>query len=292
MGIADTTWDDLRVLLALHRHRSFLAAGKALGVSTSTAARRVEALEHALGRTLVHRSRAGTSVEPDAMELVHLAEQLELGLQAAARDRGGALDGTVRLSMGEGWIRPVTRILSDFRRTEPGLHFEVLAESRLVDVAQREADIAIRTARSSSHTLVERQVGHLRFGLYAASSYIERRLRDARLRAGDFTRHDFVGYALPWSKLPQAKWLEDQGAQRFVLRTNSDHATQEAAELGQGICVLADAQARGSALIRIESDVLPAPVPVFLVFHRELRRVPRVRAVLRVLEAGLRQGLA
>ena len=29
-------WDDLRVLLTLHRHGSFLSAGKALGVSTST----------------------------------------------------------------------------------------------------------------------------------------------------------------------------------------------------------------------------------------------------------------
>ena len=71
------TWDDLRVLLALHRHRSFLAAGKALGVSTSTAARRIEALEAALGRPLVHRSSGGTSVEPGALELVTLAEQLE-----------------------------------------------------------------------------------------------------------------------------------------------------------------------------------------------------------------------
>ncbi|HEY6881259.1 MAG TPA: LysR family transcriptional regulator, partial [Polyangiales bacterium] len=42
-------WDDLRVLLALHRHRSLLAAGKALGISTSTAARRIDALQAALG---------------------------------------------------------------------------------------------------------------------------------------------------------------------------------------------------------------------------------------------------
>lgn len=292
MGITDTTWDDLRVLLALHRHRSFLAAGKALGTSTSTIARRVEALERALGRSLVHRTRAGTSVEPDAMELVHLAEQLELGLQAAARDQGDALDGTVRVSMGEGWIRPVTRILSELRLTQPGLHLEVLAESRLVDVAQREADVAIRSARSSSRALVERRLGTLRFGLYAAQSYVERRLRDARLRAGDFARHDFIGFAPASSRLPQAKWLAKQGARRFVFRTNSDHAMEEAAELGQGICVLADAQARGSALVRIGSDDTPPPVPAFLVFHRELRRVPRVRAVLRALEEGLRQGLA
>src|SRR5690349_17468055 len=99
------SWDDLRVLLALHRHRSFLAAGRALGVSTSTAARRIEALEKALGRSLVHRSSAGTSVEPDALELVSLAEELELGLQAVKRDEGdAAVTGTVRLSMSDGFV--------------------------------------------------------------------------------------------------------------------------------------------------------------------------------------------
>jgi len=79
---ATPPWDDLRVLLAVHRQRSFLGAGKALGVSTSTASRRIEALEAALGRPLVHRSSAGTFLEPDALELVSLAEQIELGLRA------------------------------------------------------------------------------------------------------------------------------------------------------------------------------------------------------------------
>src|SRR5580704_13930408 len=75
-------WDDLRVLLALHRQGSFLGAGKAIGISTSTAARRIEALEAGLGRPLVHRTSGGTLLEPDAFPLVNLAEQLELGLHA------------------------------------------------------------------------------------------------------------------------------------------------------------------------------------------------------------------
>src|SRR5688500_1194944 len=107
-------WDDLRVLLALHRERSFLAAGKALGISTSTAARRIDALEAALGRRVVQRTRSGTSIEPDALPLVALAEQLELGLSALRREQAQAeetLSGVVRLSVGEGFVRPVVALL-------------------------------------------------------------------------------------------------------------------------------------------------------------------------------------
>jgi DNA-binding transcriptional LysR family regulator len=148
-------WDDLRVLLALHRHRSFLAAGKALGVSTSTVARRIEALESSVGRQLVHRSSGGTSVEPDALELVTLAEQLELGLDAVRRDEGAeTLSGTVRVSMGEGFVRPVTQALSELRRKHQSLQLEVISEPRPVDLARREADIGIRNARSSSPVVV------------------------------------------------------------------------------------------------------------------------------------------
>jgi DNA-binding transcriptional LysR family regulator len=83
------SWDDLRVLLALHRHGSFLRAGRALGISVSTASRRIDALESALGRVVVRRGSTGTSMEPDAIELVGLAEQLENGLSAVRRDGAG-----------------------------------------------------------------------------------------------------------------------------------------------------------------------------------------------------------
>ncbi|HEY4222156.1 MAG TPA: LysR family transcriptional regulator, partial [Myxococcota bacterium] len=46
------SWDDLRVLLAVQREKSLLAAGRSLGVSTSTVARRLDALEDALGKRL------------------------------------------------------------------------------------------------------------------------------------------------------------------------------------------------------------------------------------------------
>jgi DNA-binding transcriptional LysR family regulator len=302
MGIdAAPTWDDLRVLLAVHRHRSFLAAGKALGVSTSTAARRIEALEGSLNRALVHRSSGGTFVEPDALELVALAEQLELGLRAVRRDEalGGAgspdehaLAGTVRFSMGEGFVRPVTQVLSALRRMHPALHLELISETRLVDLARREADIGIRKGKASSPVLVERSVGRLHFGLYAAQSYVDRRLRGGALKLSDLERHDFVGLEGELAKLPHMRWLTGKGARRFVFRSNSDAALEEAACQGMGICALADAAARSRPeLMRLTFDAELPSSPVYLAFHRELRQVPRVRLVIDALDAALREGL-
>lgn len=294
MDIGTAPWDDLRVLLALHRHRSFLAAGKALGISTSTAARRIDALEAALGRPLVQRSRSGTAVEPDALELVALAEQLELGLQAIRRDETQAdteIAGSVRISAGEGFIRPLSGVLSELRNQHPALRFELVSEARFADLGRREADIGVRKARSSSPTLIERPVGQLTFGLYAAQSYVDRRLRAARLAHSDFPRHDFVGYDGAMQRTPIGRWLAEHGASRFTFRSNSDYALEEAVLRGQGIGLLARAQARSLPLIALSFERALPSLPVFLVFHRELRHVPRYRLVIHSLDAALRRGL-
>lgn len=289
------TWDDLRVLLALHRHRSFLAAGRALGSSTSTAARRIQALESALGRTLVHRSSSGTSVEPDALELVSLAEQIEHGLAAVRRDEstpGSSLAGSVRVSVGDGFVRSMTQVLCEVRRRHPEIHVELVSESRLSNLARREADLGIRTAHSPSSVLVDRSLGALQLGLFASQTYVERRLRGARLHDGDYARHDFIGFEGAQRKLPQEQWLVNRGAIRFPFRSNSDVALLDATQRGQGIAMLAEPAARDlEGLVQIEVDGNPPRIPVFLAFHRELRKVPRIRAVIGAIESAFRARL-
>ncbi|MDC0721283.1 LysR family transcriptional regulator [Nannocystis bainbridge] len=289
MEIDSTTWDDLRVLLAVHRHGSFLAAGRALGTSTSTVARRIEALEAALGGTLVHRSSAGTSIEPDALQLVALAEELEHGLQAVRRDAGGRsskLAGTVRLSVGDGFVRAVTQGLCEFRRKHPETCIELMAESRLADLARREADIGLRTTRTESQVLIERRLGVLHLGLFASQAYVERRLRGARLRPGDYERHDFIGHSQAMPRQRELEeWLVARGAKHFPFRSNSMQAIHEATERGQGIAMMAEVVGRElDNVVRIEIEEPLPSVTVWLVYHRELRQVPRIRAVVAALE--------
>jgi DNA-binding transcriptional LysR family regulator len=287
-------WEDLRVLLAVSRATSFLAAGRALGVSTSTVARRVSVLEEHLGVRLVRRGASGTTVEPGAAALVELAERIEKELAATARDVRAEpenLAGVVRISLGEGFVRFVSGVAAAFRREYPETLFELVAEQRVVDLPKREADIAIRTVKSASHAIVSRKLGELRYGLFAAEEYL-RRSGHARLSWESFPEHDFVIFEGFLERQPEIRWLRERGATRFPFRASTTEGVLEGCIAAQGIAALPTIMADPLPLLRrIPLSEEPPSKPVFLAMHRDMRRVPRVRAFVDVLENAARRVL-
>jgi len=280
-------WDDLRVLLAVHRNRSFLSAGRALGLSTSTTSRRIDALEAALGRKLVSRSRAGTELEPDALHLVRLAEDLEHGLDVARRDATSTA-GTIKVSVPEGAVREAAEALLAFRREHPDTDIELMGENSLADVAKREADIGIRLGKTTSSVLVEKHLVTLRFGLFASADYVRRNLPSPRLKRSDVGRHPFIGLETRWRNLPHERWVTSLGATRFPFRSSSMFGILEAVRQGVGIAALIEQVGRKEGLVRLDIDSAGPTQPMYLVYHRELRKVPRIRAAVAALEAYLR----
>lgn len=287
------SWDDLRILLAVHRDESFLAAGKTLGVAGSTVARRIEAIERSVGRVLVHRGNDGTRLDPDALRLVALAEQLELGLAALSRDgREAEVSGTVRVSLSEGFIRPLVPLLARLHAKHPALGIELISEARIADLARGEADIGIRIVRSASAAIVSKLLGRASTGLFASREYVERRLPSARLAREVAGAHDWVGLDASLERLPQEQWIRQYGASRFTFRSNSAIAIEHAVLSGMGIGLLGAAQGTSlPGLVQLDLEQAPPPVEVFLAFHRDARKTPRIRIVAKEIEADARRQL-
>src|ERR1700737_3642405 len=98
-------WDDVRVFLAVARKGSMRAAGRALGLSQPTIARRLTAFEAGFGaQPLFDRLPEGVRLNTAGEQLLVAAEDAENAMLALERRRAAAspvLRGTVRVSAGE-----------------------------------------------------------------------------------------------------------------------------------------------------------------------------------------------
>src|SRR5580658_834419 len=134
-GSGSMDWDDVRVFLAVARHGSLRAAGRALGLSQPTIGRRLATFETTFGGpTLFDRLPEGLRLNAAGNALLPAAEQLEnaaLSLERRRAVTSAALSGTVRVSVGEWAAGFLARCLSGPANTPlpSGITLE-LVESR------------------------------------------------------------------------------------------------------------------------------------------------------------------
>jgi DNA-binding transcriptional LysR family regulator len=286
MAETDVTpgWDDLRLLLEVHRRGSFLAAGEQLKLSTSTVARRIAALEAELGHPVVHRTAQGTTIEKDARNLIAIAEEFEQQLAAARRDAASGAKrspfaGVVRISLPDGFLVGAAEAAARFCKQHPETEIELISETRYVDLSSREADLGLRAARSSSPVLIDKPIGAVLTGLFASEAYLRKRLPSRELKAGDYAAQDFVVEDVARGAGP-AQWLVARGASRFPVRSNSYEARIHAAKRDMGIVMMGIGSAAQHPELHFIALDAPLPsIPFFLTMHRDLRKVPRVRGV-------------
>jgi DNA-binding transcriptional LysR family regulator len=180
-------------------------------------------------------------------------------------------------------VRFVAAVAAAFRREHPETLFELVAEQRVADLSKREADMALRTVKSTSDTIVSRKLGQLHYGLFATEEYL-RRSGSPRVSRESFAEHDFVIYEGFLERQPEIRWLRERGAARFPFRASNTEGLLEGCIAGQGIAALPTLVAeRVPALRRLRLDEDPPSKPIFLAMHRDMRAVPRVRAFFDVL---------
>lgn len=275
-------WNDLRFLLAIAREGSTLAAAKALNVSQPTVQRRLAALEASVRRKLVERHPTGYRLSEFGKLLLPHAEEVERSVAALRRqiEAGGHdLGGTLRVTCPEGMAsRLFAPLIESFRARHPGLRVDLIMTDRRLDLANGEAEIAVRIHEPGDGSLVARKITESLWAIYASRSYVRLHGRPHSLE--DLQHHAVIAFGGELADNHAGRWLRETAPLARIAATgNSMLGMLAAVKSGAGLAPL-------PTLLGGSDDDLQAvlgPVPelstkVYLVMHSDLRSIPRVRA--------------
>ena len=285
MLAAPVDWNDLRYFLAVARRGSTLGAARALGVSQTTVARRLAALEGALGLVLFERRQAGYALTPAGEALVAEAEAVEtaaasFGEAAAARSREAS--GTVCLTMIELYaVTIMPPILRDFHEAHPGVRIVIDTSDSKRDLAAGEAEVALRGGHVPTEAgLVGRRIAPDPWTLYCSRDYASAHARPRT--AADLREHAIIGGGgdLIWPAY--RSWLRRHALEDSVtIEHSSASGLLAAVRAGAGLAVLPSFVAdRDPALVRCLDPIAGDESELWLLTHERLRRSPPVRAVM------------
>ena len=282
-------WDKLRIFHAVASAGSFTHAGQSLGLSQSAVSRQISALEEEISTPLFQRHARGLTLT-DEGELLFTAVTDVLGRLAAAEEAlknvhdapRGALKITASHGIGAYWLLPR---LGDFLAQYPEVDVHLVLDDKELDLAQREADLAIRMRAPVQADLIQRKLFTVHYHMYAAKSYLKDHPAPRTLE--EIAEHSIIVYgetAVP--EIRDINWLLEAfkknakpGSTGKIIRINNITGILQATEAGLGIGVVPDfVAAEHPKLERVLPDVNAPGFDVHLVYADALRQSKRVAA--------------
>ena len=282
-------WDKLRIFHAVASAGSFTHAGQTLGLSQSAVSRQISALEEEISTPLFQRHARGLTMT-DEGELLFSAVTDVLGRLAAAEEAlknvhdapRGALKITASHGIGAYWLLPR---LGQFLTQYPEVEVHLVMDDKELDLAQREADLAIRMRAPVQADLIQRKLFTVHYHMYAAKSYLKDHPAPKSLE--EIADHSIIVYgetAVP--EIRDINWLLESfkknakpGSNGKIIRINNITGILQATEAGLGIGVVPDfVAAEHPKLERVLPEVNAPGFDVHLVYADALRQSKRVAA--------------
>jgi DNA-binding transcriptional LysR family regulator len=279
-------WDKIRLFYEVAEAGSFTRAGENLGLNQSSISRHISALEHDLKVPLFHRHARGLILTEHGEILFRTARDMLMRIEAT-RSRldetselpAGNLKVTATVGIGAIWL---AKRVSEFLGIYPDVRIQLIVTNEELDLAMREADIAIRLRRPSQPDLIQRRLFTVHYHAYAARSYIERFGEPTSLE--DLDKHRIVclgghqpAFILAVHQLStMGRDPKDPRPGRFVV--NDSLALRVAIESGAGIGMAPAYAMEGNPLVsRVLRDIETPTLDSYMVYPEELRSVARVQ---------------
>jgi len=290
-------WDKLRVFHAVAEAGSFTHAGETLNLSQSAVSRQISALEEALAVPLFHRharglilTEQGETLNRTVREVFAKLAMTEALLTESKEKPSGRLKVTTTVAFGSTWLAPR---LKDFLDLYPEITLSVVLDDAELDLAMREADVAIRMHPPRQPDLVQRHLLTISWIVFASKEYLD--AADTPEKIEDLANHKLIIYGDYRPPVPDINWLYEAAkragvTRKPVLEMNSIFGMLRAVRSGLGIAALPDYMVEETeGLVRVLPDLKAPKVDAYFVYPEELRNSKRVAVFRDFLLARLAQ---
>jgi len=262
-------------------------AAAQLKVDHTTVRRRINLLEESLRARLFEPRDRGfelTEVGREMLQTVERVESLIVGVIDEIAEHNTKVSGSVRVGAHDGLATMfLTPHLARLIELHPDLSVEVVSMSRLFNLSNRDADIAIIMSPPVAGRQTIRKLVDCRLHLYATEGYLSQ--RPEIKTADDLADHRFVGY-LDESEFSKGLNFNRSDASDSSLRFSSNSLLPQyyAALSGAGICLLPPYVARASPeLLPILPDEIFVDREIWITIHSDLKHVTRFREIFKFI---------
>ncbi len=189
-------WDKLKIFHTVAEAGSFTKASTILNLSQSAISRQIQSLEkdlkihlferHARGLVLTNN---GEYLYKTAHEVISKLKDVETTLGEDKDKINGKLVVTTVVSFGTTWLTPR---IKEFMDLHPGIEIELIFDDKELDLATRQADVAIRMRRPKQLNLIQKKFVDFNYHIYGSNKYLEKNGYPKNLR--DLDKHKFITY--------------------------------------------------------------------------------------------------
>lgn len=229
--------DDLSgftAFLAVVDKRSFIAAGRELGVTGSAISQTVRQLEERLGVRLLQRTTRSVGLT-EAGERLHASVKPAMGQMREAVEALNELRerpaGTLRLNVATSAMTFLYGpLFEEFLQEHPEIKIELVLEDGLADIVAAGFDAGVRLGEVLDRDMIAVPIsGPLRMTAVASPSYLAKRTRPKHPR--DLHAHDCIVFRKPSGEL--YRWEFDDKGKVFEIAVDPKVIVNDAALAGR-----------------------------------------------------------
>lgn len=289
MGAIMDSLNGFNVFVQVAETRSFVTAGRLLGVSASAVGKSIARLEEKLQVRLSHRSTRSITLTAEGALFLTRSRRILAEIEAAQAELSqfsGLPRGRLRISLPQvsSLLLPV---LADFMRSYPQIELDLDFTDRMVDVIEEGFDVVVRTGEPSDSRLSSRQLGSFKVVLVGSPEYFAR--CGTSRRPEDLLAHQCLHFRYPNSgKLevwPLQRLADEAPVQLPVSMVCNNIETRVCfASRGLGIACLPDFSVREALadgrLCTVLDEFVERRVNLRLLWPASRHPTPKLRALI------------